>query len=57
MELLHILRSEPDELARRLIDGLSRGATAREVALWRDAPDYDELVKDIFAARRVICWW
>lgn len=57
MELLHILRSEPDELARRLIDGLSREVTAREVALWRETPDYDALVRDIFDARKVICWW
>ncbi len=57
MDLLHILRSEPDALVRRLIDAMSRGRIAREVPMWRGAPDYDQLVKDIFDARKVICWW
>jgi hypothetical protein len=57
MDLLHILRSEPDELVRRLIDGMSRGKTVREVPLWRGPVDYDQLVKDIFEAQKVICWW
>jgi hypothetical protein len=57
MNLLHILRSEPDDLVRRLIDGMSRGKTAREVPLHRGKVDYDQLVKDIFEAEKVICWW
>ena len=57
MELLHILRSEPDDLVRRLVDGLSRGKSAREVRLDEGRVDYDKLVEDIFAAEKVICWW
>ena len=57
MELLHILRSEPDELVRRLVDGLSRGKSAREVRLDEGRGDYDKLVEEIFAAEKVICWW
>ena len=57
MEQLHILRSEPDELVRRFIDSMSKGKTAREVPLYGGKPDYDQLVKDIFEAEKVICWW
>jgi len=57
MELLHILRSEPDELVRRLVDGMSKGKKTREVPLHRGKVDYDQLVKDIFEAEKVICWW
>ncbi len=57
MDLLHILRSEPDSLVRRFIEALSRGKTAREVPLHSGPVDYDQLVADIFKARKVICWW
>jgi hypothetical protein len=57
MELLHILRSKPDELVRRLIEGMSRDRPVREVPLHEGPPDYDRLVKDIFDAEKVICWW
>jgi hypothetical protein len=57
VEFLHILRSAPDELVRRLVDGLSRGRSAREVRLDEGRVDYDKLVEDIFAAEKVICWW
>ena len=57
MEQLHILRSEPDELVRRLVEALSRGKAAREVPLYDGRVDYDALVRDIFAAEKVICWW
>lgn len=57
MKILHILRSEPTELVRRFIQGMSRGRTGQEVPLYRDPVDYDRLVQEIFQADRVICWW
>jgi len=57
MDLLHILRSQPDELVRRLVDGLSKGKKVREVPLYEGRPDYDQIVKDVFEAEKVICWW
>jgi hypothetical protein len=57
MKVLHILRSEPDAVTRRLIDGLSNGEKGNEVALHRGRVDYARLVDDIFAADKVICWW
>jgi len=57
MNILHIVRSRPDELVRRLVDGMSKGKKVREVPLYEGRPDYDKLVKDIFEAEKVICWW
>jgi len=57
MKLLHILRSEPDGLVRRFIDGMSHGEKSREVHLYRGPVDYDRLVQDIFQSDKVICWW
>jgi len=57
VNFLHILRSEPEALVRRFIDALSKGKTSREVPLNAGPVDYDQLVKDIFEAEKVICWW
>ena len=57
MDLLHILRSKPDDLVRRFVDGMSKGKKVREVPLFEGRTDYDQLVKDIFEAEKVICWW
>jgi hypothetical protein len=57
MKLLHILRSEPDDLARLLIWGMSRGESSTEAPLYRGPVDYHQLVEDIFQSDMVICWW
>lgn len=57
MSYLHILRSEPDDVSRLLIEGLSRGQGGKEVHLYDGPVDYAALVDDIFASDRVICWW
>ena len=57
MNVLHILRSEPDALARRLIGKMSQDGAGREVPLYMGQVDYDRLVADIFQSDMVICWW
>ncbi len=57
MKLLHILRSEPDDLVRRLIQGVSQGESSAEVPLTRGPVDYAKLVASIFQSDMVICWW
>ena len=39
MKVLHILRSEPDALTRRLIAGMANGGEGREIALYRGRVD------------------
>jgi hypothetical protein len=57
MKLLHILRSEPNDLVRLLVARMSQGASGREVPLYKGPVDYDRLVADIFESDMVICWW
>ena len=54
MKFLHILRSEPDALTKRLIAQLPNGTV---IALYQGAVDYDRLVAEIFQNDRVVCWW
>jgi len=57
MKTLHLLRSEPDTLVRMLIDEGFRQDDNLEVPLYEGQPDYDELVRELFARDRVISWW
>jgi hypothetical protein len=57
MKNLHILRSEPDPMVRAFIDEGYRGDENQEVRLYEGPPDYDRLVRDLFACDRVISWW
>jgi hypothetical protein len=57
MKLLHILRSAPNDLVKRLIEGVSQGESSSEAPLYQGPVDYHRLVADIFESDRVICWW
>ncbi len=57
MKILHILRSEPDDLIRSFIKGMSQGDTSTEAPIYKGSVDYDKLVKDIFENDKVVCWW
>ena len=56
MSTLHILRSEPDEEVRELIQAVTSGE-AKTIGLYDDATNYDELVEEIFSHDHVISWW
>jgi hypothetical protein len=57
MNVLHILRSKPGEETLKLIAALSEGNRCRQINLFNETIDYEELVKMVFAADRVISWW
>ncbi len=57
MQLLNVLRSRPDDLVKRLVEEVSRGKDHREEKLFEEPVDYDRLVKEIFEAEKVVCWW
>ena len=57
MRILHILRSEPDEMTRQLIQQSFGDAQNAEISLYQDNVNYDELVDDIFSSDKVISWW
>ena len=57
MKLLHILKSEPDENTRRLIESLSEGQNPELFPLYEGDVDYDKLLDLIFERDRLISWW
>ena len=57
MKNLHLLRSDPDEMVKQLIEKGYEGDENQQVRLYEGEPDYDELVRDLFASDRVISWW
>ncbi len=57
MKNLHLLRSEPDEMVKTLIDEGYLGDQNLRVPLYEGEPDYDDLVRELFACDRVISWW
>jgi len=57
MKVLHLIRSKPDEETAKLIAALSEGNRCRKINLFNETIDYEELVKMVFAADRVISWW
>jgi hypothetical protein len=57
MKIVHILRSEMDDITRMFIREISQGEENIEVSLYQEGVDYDQLVKDIFESDQVISWW
>ncbi len=57
MKLLHILKTEPDENTKTLVDIVSEGVETTEVNLHDKTADYDKLIDMIFEHDRVITWW
>ncbi len=57
MKILHILRSEPDEMTRNLILQSFEDAQNIEIPLHQENVNYDDVVADIFSSDKVISWW
>ena len=58
MKILHLLRSEPDKTAERLIDAMTEEEDQTTVKpLFKQDIDWYRLVDDIFSHEKVICWW
>ena len=57
MKILHILRSEPNEMVRDFVREISKNADSLELPIYKEEVDYNQLVKRIFASDRVISWW
>ena len=57
MRVLHILKTQPDDEARQLIDALSEGEDAVEAQLFSEPVDYAHLMRKIFESDKVLCWW
>ncbi len=57
MKILHILRSEPDQMTRNLILKSFEDVQNIEIPIYQETVDYDKLVEKIFSSEKVISWW
>ena len=57
MKILHILKTEPDEETRTLMDLISSGEESSTFSLYESDPDYAKLLDLIFENDRTIAWW
>ena len=57
MKLLHVLKSEPDEIIKTLMKSSSEGNDVQQFELFANDVDYDKLVELIFENDKVISWW
>lgn len=57
MKILHIQKSEPDEIVTKLIKPISEGNDFQQFELYKSDVDYDKLVELVFDHDKVICWW
>lgn len=57
MKLLHVLKSEPDNVIKTLMNASSEGNDVQQFDLFAKDVDYDKLVELIFENDKVISWW
>ena len=57
MKILHVFKSEPDTVIKKLMEPLSKDNEAREFEMYQRDVDYDKLVELVFENDKVICWW
>ena len=57
MKVLNIVRSEPDDVIKTFIEAFSQGENDKAISLYEKDVDWSNLVDEIFAYDKVICWW
>jgi hypothetical protein len=57
MKVLHVLKSEPDDILQKLMAPVSEGNEVQQFELYKGDVDYDKLIELVFDHDRVICWW
>ena len=57
MKVLHVFKSEPDEIVKKLMTPLSANNDVQQFEMYGEGVDYDRLVELVFENEKVICWW
>ena len=57
MKILHVLKSEPDEIIKTLMGSFAESSEVQEFEMYKGDVDYDKLIKLVFDSDKVICWW
>ncbi len=55
MKILHILRSEPSDIVKQFMKGMQ--GDSKQIPMYKEPVNYDQLVKEIFENDKVVCWW
>ncbi|MEW6408839.1 MAG: hypothetical protein AB1488_01835 [Nitrospirota bacterium] len=58
MKILYILKSEPDEIIKKIIEyhSTNKNHTVKIIELYKENTGYDELIDLIFEYDKVISW-
>lgn len=57
MKVLHVLKSEPDDTVKKLLDPWLEGNEVQQFEIYQGNVDYDRLIELVFENDKVICWW
>jgi len=57
MKTLHILKSEPDDSTRILIDSMSQAEETVLFRMYDENTDYEKLLELIFEYDKTVTWW
>ena len=57
MKILNILKTEPDDVTKVLMDAVSKGEESTLFKLYEEDPDYGRLLDLVFESDRVVSWW
>jgi hypothetical protein len=57
MKILHVHKSEPDEILKKLMEPVSEGNEVEHFEMYKGDVDYDKLIELVFGHDKVICWW
>ncbi len=57
MKTLHILKTEPDNNTRALIDSISQGEESTIFEIYDENVDYEKLIELIFEYDNTVSWW
>ena len=56
MKILHIYKSAPDASTKKIVEAQAAGNQVKSVELYKGGVSYDDLIKEVFAHDKVICW-
>lgn len=57
MKVLHLLKSQPDQLVQNIMKKSCQSTECKEIELYATDVNWDMVVEEIFNHDKVICWW
>jgi hypothetical protein len=57
MKILNLLKSEAGKNVELFIEKMGEGEDSHTIKLYEETVDWNQLVDEIFASNKVVCWW